>query len=246
MLALALASLSAIPSARAAEESSEYKEAVSLGLAEFEEKNFAEARVQFARAHSLDPSARTLRALGMVHFELKEYALSVRYLSQALSSNDRPLDADKRDRAQKLLQRAQDYVGKIAIDVEPSAELTLDGTVMRTPANHELMLDVGEHSLEFKATGYISERRTIKVRGGETETLRVRLVEVSAVASSAPVDDTKSERRPVYKNPWLWTIVGVVVVGAAAGTAIALTRKTEKHSGEPYLGMDGVPAIMGL
>jgi tetratricopeptide (TPR) repeat protein len=239
--------LACAPHVRAeASESSEYKEAVTLGLAEFEEKNFLEARVQFARAHSLDPSARTLRALGMVNFELKEYAASVRYLSEALASNDRPLDAQKRESVQKLLERAQSNVARISIDVEPTAQLVLDGMPVRFPDSKQLMLDIGDHILELKADGYISERRTIKVQGGETEVLRVRLIAVAAATSRAPGDDTPSERRPVYKSPWLWIAVGVVVAGAAAGTAIALTRKNDEHTADPYLGQDGVPAIMGL
>ena len=33
---------------------------------------------------------------------------------------------------------------------------------------------------------------------------------------------------PVYKRWWLWTIVGVVVAGAAAGTAILLIRANDE------------------
>jgi hypothetical protein len=33
------------------------------------------------------------------------------------------------------------------------------------------------------------------------------------------------ESRSIVKNPWLWVGIGVVVAGAAAGTAVALTRE---------------------
>jgi hypothetical protein len=241
--------LSVAPLAHAAgTESTEYTEAVSLGLAEFEEKNFLEARTHFARAHSLDPSARTFRALGMVHFELKNYVDSVKYLSEALRSNVRPLDADKRDKTEKLLARAKGYIARLTFDVEPDTRIAIDGRATDLTSGSAIVLAVGSHALEFSAPGRISDKRTLEVQGGEDETLRVKLAPLSATNSKATAagDGVHDEKRPVYKNPWLWTAVGVVVVGAAAGTAIALTRKTETVPEQPsYSGSSGV-RLMGL
>jgi tetratricopeptide (TPR) repeat protein len=43
-------------------------------------------------------------------------------------------------------------------------------------------------------------------------------------------------RTPVYKKWWLWTIVGVVVVGAAVGTAVALTVPSGTWENAPAVG----------
>lgn len=62
-------SLALVAPVAAAADSNTYTQAVTQGLQEFDEKDFAEARSHFLRAHALSPSARTLRALGMVEFD---------------------------------------------------------------------------------------------------------------------------------------------------------------------------------
>jgi len=47
---------------------------------------------------------------------------------------------------------------------------------------------------------------------------------VSVAAAPAP------RATPVYKKWWLWTIVGVVVVGAAVGTGVALGTRSDARS----------------
>jgi tetratricopeptide (TPR) repeat protein len=226
-------------------ETPEYTEAVSLGLAEFEEKNFFEARAQFARAHAIYPNARTKRALGMVYFELKDYVQSARYLSEALGSHDRPLDADKRDKTDKLLKRAQGYIARFTLDIEPETSVTVDGQATSLSSSNELVLVVGEHALEFRAAGKTTDKRTLNVQGGEQEMLRVRLPALQlGAAKGAPETGEKPPGRPVYKSPWLWTALGLVVAGAAAGTAIALTRKPETR--EPIAGNSGIPPLVGV
>src|SRR5690349_15250674 len=65
----------------------EYERAIDSGIAEFQQGNYVEAREQFARAHALVPNARTLRSLGMVEFELRNYVDAVTYLEGALGSS---------------------------------------------------------------------------------------------------------------------------------------------------------------
>jgi hypothetical protein len=66
-----------------------------------------EARELFLRAHRLFPSARTLRSLGMVEFDLGHYAGSVAYLTQALTASVRPLQLDQRTEVQRLLSQVR-------------------------------------------------------------------------------------------------------------------------------------------
>lgn len=230
-------------------ETAEYKDSVSLGLSEFDEKNFLEARAQFSRAHAIYPNARTSRALGMVNFELKDYVQSVRHLQEALSSRERPLEADKREKTESLLKRALGYVARYRLDLESETAVAVDGRPTDLRDGGELMLGVGEHLLEFRAESRITDKRTLNVQGGEESTLRVRLLPLSASAKGQHAPDTGERdpaRRPVYKNPWLWTALGVVVAGAAAATAIVLTRDTRTRTEEPYAGTGGVPPLMGV
>lgn len=230
-----------------AQETNAYTTAVNTGLSEFEEKNFLEARVHFARAYGLYPNARIMRALGMVYFELKNYVQSANYLSEALASRERPLDEDKRSKTQQLLARALDYIARVTLDIEPETTVTVDGKPTNLSSGSELVLTVGEHALEFRAKGKITDKRTLNVEGGEQESLRVRLSAAGSAAKESRTPETGETPtgRPVYKSPWLWTAVGLVLAGAAAGTAVALTRKAEKRVDDPYPGNGGFQPLTG-
>jgi len=59
----------------------------------------------------------------------------------------------------------------------------------------------------------------------------------AAVAPPAPIAvEKKAERAPVYKQWWLWTVVGVVVAGAAVGVAVALTVPSHPWANGPAIG----------
>jgi tetratricopeptide (TPR) repeat protein len=229
-----------------------YTEAVDLGVSEFDAQNYVEARAHFARAHALYSNARTLRALGMVAFELKRYIECIEYLSDALASNERRLEGEKRRATEKLLERANGYVARYTLDIEPGTQLILNGAPSGLAPGSVLVLEVGDHVLDFQATGHLATRRNLTIQGGEHETLQVRLASLAAadaeVTKQAPTPATpptdKPTRRPVYKNPWLWTALGLVVAGAAAGTAVALTSgDTTTKSEAPYPGTGGAPPL---
>jgi hypothetical protein len=247
-LMLVCALLLVAPGANAqSAETPEYRDSITLGLAEFDEKNFLEARAQFSRAHAIYPNARTSRALGMVNFELKDYVQSVRFLQEALSSRERPLDADKREKTDGLLKRALGYVARYRLDLASETAVTVDGKPSQLHDGSELMLGVGEHVLEFRAADRITDKRTLNVQGGEQSTLRVRLLPNTASAQGrrpAETGESEPNRRPLYKNPWLWTAIGVVLAGAAAGTAIALTREPKTTPMKPDTGTTGI-VLMG-
>jgi hypothetical protein len=231
-LFLVLATLSVAPAI--AQEGQEYSQAIQLGSQEFEAGNYAEARSQFTRAHQRFPNARTLRALGMVEFELKNYGECIELLRAALASNTRPLEPSQRKDAEALLSRARGYVARVNLELEPDvATVLMDGVPVKLENGRTLVVQVGDHVLEFRAPGRLAEKRLVKVSGGEERTLHVVLpapenaAKTSGSAVGAPLEPAQApnkERTPLYKKPWLWVVVGVVVAGAAAGTAIALTR----------------------
>jgi len=230
-----------------AEDSSEYARATERGLAEFGDRNFEEARAHFIKAHALAPSARTLRALGMVEFELKSYVDSVRYLEQALASHVRPLDEQRRKEAETLLETANTYVARYVLHVTPrDALLSLDGSQLDVPSGAPLVLDIGEHVLELRATGYASERRTLRVKGGELNELNVKLALLADTDKARDVQVGTKDKKPVYKSPWLWTAVGLVVAGAAAGTLVALYGRNDASTKmeEPVMGTGGADTLM--
>jgi hypothetical protein len=203
-----------------------YREAVDAAIAEHEAGNFAESRALFGRAHALFPNARSLRGLGMADFELRNYASSIDYLQQALASPVKALEGELRSETEQLLARARGFVGRFRLRLQPpDAVVTLDTTVVApsmTSASGQLVLAVGDHTLEVSAQGRVSERRVLRVTGGEDATLEFNLPEQAAITPQAVTSaEPRAQSSSVLASPWLWAAVGVVVVGAAVGIGVA-------------------------
>lgn len=220
-----------------------YRQLVADALAEHEAEHFEEARALMLRAHALFPNARTLRGLGMVSFELREYAESVQQLTDALASNVRPLEGELREQTVALLARARSFVGRLDLRVQPSdARVLLDGGEVAANTGKPLVLSVGEHALAARTEGYLTEERTLRIVGGEQLSLALSL---SAVPTQAQPSAQPSERRAWYKSPWFWVATGVLVAAGAA-TGVGLMLRPDKTTQEaPYRGLSGEPPLVG-
>jgi hypothetical protein len=232
--------LAQLPEAVAQSEPQGYRELVQDAVNEFAVHNFEEARVLFSRAHALMPSARTHRGLGMVEFELRNYRESIVHLEEALRSQVKPLDGERRTETERLLARANDFVGRLVLKLQPSAaSVSIDGTPLDVSADEGVVLGLGEHILVVEADGYAPHKQTLSIAGGDLQTLKVVLVKtlVSAPPGLAATQRVAAPAKPRrwYKSPWLWTTLGVVVLGAAAGTTYALVR-SDSETAPPYGG----------
>ena len=130
----------------------------------------------------------------------------------------------------------------------PGTKLSVDGATSDLGPGGQLVLEAGDHVLEFRATGRSPDRRNLTIQGGERETLQVSLAALevgpaSKPASPSPVDEDKRPGRPVYKNPWLWTAIGIVVAGAAVTAGVMLAGDTSTKTKEPYTGTGGAPPL---
>ena len=232
LIVLFLALTSVVHAEAPADRLQDYERAIDEGVKEFHLGNFQEAREQFARAHQYNPNARTLRGLGMVEFELRNYGESARLLEQSLASTEKPLDARLRREVSALLERARGYLGEVHLITEPArAAVLVDGAVVELESDETLTLQVGDHVLEFRAQGHLPARRKVQVRGGTREVVRVTLRPVLGsdwtAASGTPAADTV--RTPLRRKWWLWTLLGVVVAGGAATTAALLANETTQE-----------------
>lgn len=214
--------------------SPDYRHAIAQAVSEFRQHNFAESRSYFARAHSIDPSARTLRGLGMAEFELHNYRECTQQLEAALQSQTRRLEGELRAETEDLLKRAQILIGRFTIKSKPNVnDLTVDGVSTVLPPDRPLLLNVGDHLLELTAVGYGTEKRLLSVRGGEEETLSITFKKSLIVSGPRQVD------RPWYAHPWVWVAVGAVIVGAAT-TGIVLAATSEPATAQASGGSSGI------
>jgi tetratricopeptide (TPR) repeat protein len=193
-----------------------YRETVEQALSEYSLHNYEEASALFSRAHEIYPNARTLRGMGMASFELRRYEESANNLEAALRSKVRPLEGELRSETESLLARARGFLAVVKVEVQPTtATLLLDGQPVQT---NELNLRLGEHTLEVRAQDYRPETRTVRVHGGEV--LHIDISLDRNTLASGPVE----RPRPLYKNAWLWTGVGLVIAGGVVAGVLLATR----------------------
>lgn len=207
-----------------------YRAVVDEAKREYDRGNFSESRALFAKAITLYPNAKALRGKGMTEFELRNYGDCVASLEQALSSTVRPLDGELRSETERLLDRARSFVARVQIAVDPGAAAVLiDGVPIQLNSTRTLVVESGPHTFEFRADGYAPRKVVKKFIGGEEETVNIVLPRDNAPRASMPLPVgplpivPSDDRRPLYKNPWLWG--GVAVVAAiATGMAVGMSH----------------------
>lgn len=225
-----------------------YREAVEQGLSEYGAGNFAEARALFLRAHAIAPNARTLRSLGIVEYELRNYAEAIARLEQALAATAKPLDTNVRTQVEKLLSQTKAFVGRYSLQLKPdpiTSRILVDGSLVASDTKALLTLNVGEHTLVVQADGYHDEQRSLSVKGGEQLTLAIELRSQQvapqlATSNAEPIRDDGS----VWSSPWLWSGVGAVVIGGVAvGILLAAGSSSD---GKPEEGVGGTVRTLTL
>jgi tetratricopeptide (TPR) repeat protein len=214
----------------------EYDAEVSAALDDHEAGRFEAAREHFFRAHAVFPNARTLRGLGKVEFELGHYVEAFQYLQGALKSQVRTLPSELRSEVETLLERCRDFVGELALDVKPdSAQIAVDGITLATGPHAELVLAEGDHVLELRATGRLTERRQLAMHARDHLQLAVALSEVPVPAAvvHAPAAPVKHDV-PARRKWWVWTVSGVALVGTATAAVLLATREREHGTGAAW------------
>jgi hypothetical protein len=218
------ATLAALPSLEQAGDPSSYQGVKALAVEEWNAGRWAEARALFLLAHGLKPSARTLRALGKTAFELRLYPEAVRELSAALTDLRQPLDPAMRSEARSLLQRAEAFVGRYQIQLQPpDAHLRVDGGTPVLEPDGSVLLALGHHQLEIEASGYLSERHEIVVANGTGKTLSFRL---SPEARPLPPRPSRPpDQGGLQYHAWSLSAAGGAVVLGTTSLALFLRAR---------------------
>jgi tetratricopeptide (TPR) repeat protein len=189
LVALAAGSAHAQPASKTAEPPppAGYQPLVDSGLAESAAGRFAEARAKFTQAHALYPNARTLRVIGMVAFELRDYVDAVRHLDAALVEPRRALDAQQRFQVSDLLNQARGFVARYSTSELPQGTtLVVDARPATLEAGGTLLLSIGDHRIVARHQGRTVET-TITVRGGEHGSMPLMMDAQDSPAEPAPI-----------------------------------------------------------
>lgn len=240
----------------------EYESLIDRALAAFEAARYPEARGLFEAAHALQPSARTLRGLGMTAFQQRDYDTAQQELQAAMRSTLRPLTPVQRVEVGELLSWMETGLGSLELTVSPEHAIAeIDGR-QRTPGR--ILLDPGEHRLHVRAQNHASQTRVFSLELGAPLALRVALqpVELASVAAAPPSSPTREaprsalggaqQRSPhvrdasaeptdasVFSRWWFWTAVGVVAAAAVVGV-VAIAAP----SGDPEYEPGGIGGVV--
>lgn len=243
---------------RAQTDDAAYRELVRNALAEFDAKNWAEARELFLQAHAAQPSARTLRGLGMVAFEMQDYVEARGQLTAALRDLRRPLEGALRTETEALLARTRQLIGRARVTLQPpNAALRLDGKRIDLPASRELWMKAGGHVLVAEASGHHTQRVELDVLGGDDLHLEVQLQPALLAQPAAPAEqrsehalseslasasdgpqDRDDDDQALTEHWWFWAGAGVLAIGI--GTAVALLASGSEPERPVQKSTDGV------
>lgn len=174
-------------SANASGEDAEYRSVVEEALQEYNRGNWEEAAALFERAHRLNPSARTLRGMGLTAYEARRYVDAIRHLSDALGETRRPLTQAQREEVSATLDRARRFVAHLRLKVGPAeARVTINGRPAEPDGKGDVATDPGLLDVEITADGYESALRRVRLTAGGQEELAVQLSRTRSEAPSAP------------------------------------------------------------
>lgn len=174
--------------------SAEAQRALADAVVEHEAGRYEEALALLHRAHGIEPTARTSRAIAMAAFELRRYVLTVRALREALASAERPLTQAQRAHAEALLVRASGFVAHVRVQLEPlDAELRVDGELAVHEVDGTLMLEAGRHVLGAAHAEREPLVLEVVLEAGRTADVVLRLERIEAPPDPARPGDAGDE-----------------------------------------------------
>jgi hypothetical protein len=201
---------------------SDYDTLIQQASDAYRAKHFEQARDLFEQAHVLQPSARTLRGLGIAAFALNRYSQARPELEASLVDSRKPLPRDQRREVSDILSWMKQSLGTLRLELTPPHALALIDDQATTPGTN--LLELGEHQLLVRATGYATREQPFLLERDHPLTLRVDLQRDAAPVASVPApslsrpittepqrDSSASESRSVFGRWWFWTIAGVVI-----------------------------------
>jgi hypothetical protein len=203
-----------------------YDDEVAQALAAHAAGDLEAARHHMERAHTLSPSARTLRGLGIIAHARCDYPAALSLLESALSEPVRPLDGELRSSVERLLTATRLKVGRYRLEVEPrEAVVVIDSAAPSRDEQGEVVLLPGHHVVALSAPGHEPKRLELNTLGGEHSRIVARLVpamEQSSPAASASPSGAPSRARRVSLS--LLGVGGAFLI-SGLGTLIVAREK---------------------
>jgi hypothetical protein len=213
-------------------DSSEYTRTIEQAVEQFRARDFDRARELFRAAHKLQPSARTLRGVGLADFESGRYAVALAELAASLTDPRKPLDAQQRSEVQAVMAHAGGFVGTLEVQVTPKeATLSIDGAPV---SGESLQLDAGDHLLRASAAGYVQAEQQVRILPAEITKAALALEPVAS--TSAPIATSSDSTQ----QSATWIVGGIGVAGVIVGSVFGVHSILKHDESDRYCGKDGL------
>jgi hypothetical protein len=137
----------------------------------YRDGNYGGALAEFEEAYRLKPGAGSLQNVALSQKGLFRYSEAAATLEQLLAKHAGELSDGERLAVVEALAELKGLMASIKLRVQPEgARVLLDGRPLSTSDwATPIVVNVGEHTLTADAPGYASERRVVRVAGGQRD-----------------------------------------------------------------------------
>jgi hypothetical protein len=223
------------------------RERFKEGVAYFDKKDFAKARVAFLQAYALKKHPAVLLNLAQSELRSGHEADAAKHFAQYLREHKEATDAERQG-AETGLTAAKALVGEVALDVDTNgAEVYVDGDLEgQTPLPGAIYLSPGSHDIQARKEGKKTSAE-VAATAGQSTSLSLKLVspaKPSAAPSAAPAPEAGNSVQPPAEEPesqshprkgffpWVTSTPGAMIgvgltgVGLIGGGAFAFGSKS--------------------
>jgi hypothetical protein len=209
----------------------------------------------FQKAYELDHSPRTEGQLGLAEMAVNYLLDAEKHLSEALAFPEHPWIAKNAPTLERALASIRASIGEITVAGGPAgATVVLNGRVAGTlPLPAPLRIAKGPADIEVRAPGYVSASRSLRVAGGDRQSLTIVLdkaagatpvvtpavaapgggsADASPVLSRADVHDSGNVPATGSSGPrrtWAWVTAGAAAAAVVTGV-VGTVRWQQKRS----------------
>ncbi|MFH1438787.1 MAG: PEGA domain-containing protein [Pseudomonadota bacterium] len=215
------------------------REEFDAGIALYEKDDFKNALEKFKKFYELSSNWVVLYNIGQAHWMLGQHCEAMAAFKKYLLLGGKIIKAQQRDEVYGFLDELEEKASFIDLSVSPEGALVvMDGTrAGAAPFAEPVCVEPGIHELNISFEGYGVHTALVTTLEGKTIDVDVDLKKTGAgpeagkdlegVLKTGDAQKKKKKKKPLHKAWWLWTVVGVVVVGAAVGVALGVTKPIE-------------------